>query len=66
MSFSSFRTAYNQGRLTFFFFSLSKGLDNSQSFLGYVLLTKLFLLFSITCTGAQFIIGGIMMNRRQW
>ena len=55
------RTAY------IFFFSLSKCLDDAQSFLGYVLLTKpslriIFPLFSIMCTS---ITGGIMMNRRQ-
>jgi len=42
-------------------------LDDVQSFLGYLLLTKLsfqilFLLFSITCTSVT---RGIMMNRRQ-
>jgi len=51
-----------------FFFSLSKGLDNAQSFHGYILLTKVFshliLLFNITCAGAHFIIRGTMMNRR--
>ena len=39
--FSSFRAVYNRGRLTLFFFSLSKCLDDAQSFLGYVVSTKL-------------------------
>ena len=48
-----------------FFFSLSKCLDDAESFFGYVLLTKpsfriIFLLFSIMCTSVT---GGIMMNR---
>jgi len=40
--FSSFRTAFNQGRLTInrglfiFFFTLSKAIDDAQSFLGHV------------------------------
>jgi len=51
-----------------FFFNLSKRLDDTQFFLGYVLLTKpsfriIFPLFSIMCTSVT---GGIMMNRRQW
>jgi len=44
---------------------LSKGIDDAQSILGYVLSTKLSLhsiLFSITCTSVT---KGIMMNRRQ-
>jgi len=50
-----------------FFFSLSKCVDDAQSFLGYVLLTKpsfciIFPLFSIMCASVT---GGIMMNRRQ-
>jgi len=70
--FSSFCAAYNQGRLTIeggwlFFISFSKCLDDTQSFLGYVLLTKrsfriIFPHFSIMCTSVT---GGIMMNRRQ-
>jgi len=53
--FFSFCAAYNQGWLTFLFFSLSKGLDDAQSFLGYILLTKhsfhtLFHIFSLMCT----------------
>ena len=35
--------AYKQGRLNFFcFFTLSKGIDDAQLFIGYVLSTKLF------------------------
>jgi len=50
-----------------FFFRFSKCLDDTRSFLGYVLLTKpsfriIFLLFSIMRTSVK---GGIMMNRRQ-
>jgi len=49
-----------------YFFTLSKGIDDSLSFLGYVLSTKpsfcLHVLFSMTCT---YVIGGITMNRRQ-
>ena len=68
--FSSFLAACNQGRLTFFFFSLAKSLDDDQSFLGYVLSTKLsfciiFPLFSITCTLARSVTDRIMINRRQ-
>ena len=37
---SSFHAVCNQGELTFFI--LSKGIDNAQSFLGYVLPTKFF------------------------
>ena len=52
--FSSFSAACNQGWLTFFFFSFSKGIDDGLSFLGYVLSTKpsfcLSVLFSLTCT----------------
>jgi len=41
--FSSLHAGYNQGRLTCFnFFTLSKGIDDAQSFLGYVLSTKFF------------------------
>ena len=40
--FSSFLAAFNQGRLTFlYFFTLSKGMDDAQPFLGKVLSTKL-------------------------
>jgi len=52
-----------------FFFSLSKCLDDAQSFLGYyVLLTKpslriIFPLSRIMCT---YVTGWIMMHRRQW
>jgi len=50
----------------FYFFTLSKGIDDGLSFLGYVLSTKpsfcLTVLFSITCTSVT---GGITMNRRQ-
>jgi len=50
--------------------SISKGLNDAQSFLGYVFSTKLsfriiFPLFSITSTRAHSITGGNMMNRRQ-
>jgi len=54
--FSSFRAAYNQGRLIFFvFFALSKGIDDAQPLLGYVffgqtLFSHSTILFSITCT----------------
>jgi len=41
--FSSLHVAYKQGRLKFFcFFTLSKGIDDAQLFIGYVLSTKLF------------------------
>ena len=41
--FSSIHAACNQGQLTFLiFFTLSKGIDDAQCFLGYVLSTKLF------------------------
>ena len=43
--FSSFHAVYNQGRLKFFFFTWSKGRDDVQSFLSYVLSTKLFFRF---------------------
>jgi len=43
--FSSFHVAYNQERSTFLLLFLLKGLDNAQSLLGYILSTKLSLLF---------------------
>jgi len=62
---STFRAAYNQGRIIFFF-SLSKGTDDAQSFLGYVFFDQTLIshsiLFSTTCTSVS---AGIMMNRRQ-
>jgi len=43
---------FSCGFSIFYFFSFLKGIDDAQSFLGYVLLTKLCsycILFSITC-----------------
>jgi len=56
---------YDQGLLTFFFFTFSNSIDDAQYFLGYVLLTKMSsysIHFSITCTS---IIGEIIIYRRQ-
>jgi len=62
------RSGCNQGRLIlFYFFTLSKAIDNAHSFLGYIFFNQnLFSLsvpFSIMCTSVT---EGIMMNRRQF
>jgi len=56
------RTAY----IFLFIYLLSKGIDDAQSSLGYILSTKLSLskLFSSELS-APSVTGGIMMNRRQ-
>ena len=64
---SSFRAAYFQARLTlFFFFTLSKGLDDAQSFLGYVLSTKLsFRILFSSAPRAHPVAENIMMKGKQ-
>jgi len=49
------------------FFSLSKCLDDAQSFLGYILLTipSFRIIFPLICIMCTSVTGGIMMNRRQ-
>jgi len=50
----------------FYFFTLSKGIIDAQSFLGCIFLNQTFfsqsMRFNITCTSVT---GVIMMNRRQ-
>jgi len=55
-------------QLAFYLFTIPKGLDNAQSFLGYVLSTKLsfrILLSSASRAHSVTDYDGIMMNTRQ-
>jgi len=56
----------NHGRLTFiYFFTLSKGIYDAQSFLGYVLSTKLSFRILFPLTSCAHPSQESMMNRRQ-
>jgi len=66
--FFSFHVAYNQVRRAFFVSWPDRMVDDSQSFLGCAVDKTFFspsILFSITCTYACSVIGGIIMYRRQ-